>query len=192
MINQAEYEEITGTLPTSKNPGFYISKHHDEVWQYITLAQEMTSLHHKIARRGNLTIWQILDLAINNNNEKCWKLFIEYALATQGIQRWRFKRGFVDEINYYREQHPEAVTFSKKKPAEANVTVTQVAWFTQLQWNSLNQRCANFLPLLAFIVTRFDVDTAYKLLCRLCEKYAIQIPLRENPLRANDASAWAA
>lgn len=194
MINQGEYEEITGTLPTSQNPGFYISKHTGEVYDYITdgLAQEVTTLHFKEGRRGNLTIWQILDLALKDNDEKCWKLFIEYALATQGIQRWRFKKGFVSEIDCYLSQHPQ-IDISKKKPAEAAATVTQVAWFTQLQWNLLNWRCANFLPLLAFIVTRIDdVDKSYKLLCRLCKKYNVPIPLRENPLRANDASAWAA
>lgn len=194
MINQADYEEILGTLPTSNNPGVYISKHTNEVYNYINdgLANEVTTLHFKEARRGNLTIWQILDLALKDNNEQCWKLFIEYALATQGLHRWRFNRGFVTEIDCYMKEHPQ-IDIAKKKQAEDAVAVTQVAWFTSLQWNLLNMRCENFLQLLAFIVTRIDdVDTAYKLLCRLCKKYDLPIPLRENPLRANDASAWAA
>lgn len=196
MINYDEYEEIIELLPTPQNPGFYISKHTGEVANYITnalggLAHEVTSLHLKKARKGNLTIWQILDKAVKEDNDQCWKLFIEYALVTQGIQRWRFKRGFVTEIDNYMKEHPKP-EISKKKPAEDAAMVTQVAWFTRSQWQSLNRKCKNFLQLLAFIVTRFDVDTAYKLLCRLCQKYDEQIPLRENPLREDDAEAWAA
>ena len=192
-FNQVEYEETIGPLEISQDIPVYISKHVGDVYRYFNdgLAQEVTSLHVKQAKGGNLTVWQILDKAVNNNDEKYWRLFLEYCKATRRIQRWRFKRGFVSEIESYMKEHP-APTISKKKPAEDAATVTQVAWFTPLQWNSLNMRCKNFLPLLAFIVTRFDVDTAYKLLCRLCEKYSVQIPLRQNPLRANDASAWAA
>lgn len=194
-LNQAEYEDIIGTLPTSQSPGFYISKHNGEVYNYITdaLAQEVTTLHFKKAKGGNLTIWQILDLAVKDNSQQHWKLFLEYCTATRGIQRWRFKRGFVSEIDSYMKEHPAEKIDKKKQAADAEA-VTQVAWFSNVQWNLLNRRCPNALPIIANIVLRIDdVDKSYKLLCRLCEKYDLPIPLRKNPLRTNEAQeAWAA
>lgn len=195
VLDDVEYKNLHRVLSRTKEPGIFISKHTEEVIRYITdaLVQEVTSLHLKQAKSDNLTIWQILDLALKNNDEQCWKLYLEYVAATRRLQRWRFQRGFVAEITEYRKLHPD-IKFQKKRQAEASVTVTQVCWFTSLSWSSLNVKCPNAIPIMARIIRRWNADEAYTLICRLCKKYAVPVPLRQNPMHAGLAASdqWAA
>lgn len=190
-LSQNEYNRFYNCLQKGFSKGVFISDHDADTSNYFWSGEnEVADLLKKTAKTHHLTSWQILARALDNDDKLYWNLYIEMIKAVRAVQHWRFKRGFLSEINEYEKDHPiEKIEKKKQQPEKEAKTV---CWFTREQWNYNNIICPHFLPLIASFVAACEVDEAFNLICELCTVYRQPPPLKESPLENNSQIGAAA
>ena len=90
----------------------------------------------KASAEGHETPWQILERAVNNNDEKAFNLFMEYAYATRQFRHSRISfsihSGIKQIIDDWSKNHSSTYTYKKK-----STTWKVVVWFQKEQWYNM-------------------------------------------------------
>lgn len=143
---QARADELFRANNRDKHPGLTISKDANGNPLHVTSSayisgwranQEMTRTDLKTARRGNLSIHQIIEKALHaesaQERDSYLFLFKEYALATRKSRRVEISNSGLNKIiDAWLKNHPE-IKYIEKKNMEP-VTIELVCWFNENQW----------------------------------------------------------
>ena len=150
--------------------------------QYITgwsADKELTGNVKNKARENHYTWQQILELAIQTNDEKWWNLYFEYALATRKYRHARVNFSVQSGIGKIIENYKKTEsykTFSKKNATDRLKNLGRwktVCWFTKLQWKLI---CLNDLE--ADLLQLALNENALQQIINLLESHKIPIPVQ--------------
>lgn len=162
----------------SKNQDGKITKMNDSNY-FWSATQEITGLKFKKGRvKGQKTIWQLLNEALKNNNEKSWELWKEYVRNMFGYQPYRLSRGFKQMILDWEKENPEKTEKIHKKKSKKTEFII---WFPRNQWDLINE----YIPDIKLVISKlnfFERDPAKKI-AELADKYKISYIIGTDPIK---------
>ncbi len=147
---------------------------------------EVADLLSKQGRQNHLTQWQILQKGIddeNPDNEFYFDLYLELVEVVRGIQQYRFKKGFLSEINNFeKEQKLKEEPTEEKKLIKKKEKPKIICWLSTQQWNYLKYRegCHYLILILSSFCQQ---ENAFELISELCEVMKVGPPKESPPYK---------